>query len=113
MPHLGYVMRSPAQHVTKATLRARFGPEVRITRLGAIWMVHLEQPSAAELAERHAEIQRDMLEPDDCPLCDHLRPEADDTIIFDGPMCFIEPAPWRKLFPDLDEGEPGDIAALN
>lgn len=24
--------------------------------------------------------------------CDHLKPQADDTIIFDGPMCLIEPA---------------------
>ena len=38
--------------------------------------------------------------------CDLMRPQAGDTLIYDDVMCLIEPAPWRKLFPDLDEGEP-------
>ena len=40
----------------EALLRARFGPEAIITQARAIWVVHLDQPSATELAERHAEI---------------------------------------------------------
>ncbi len=35
-----------------------------------------------------------------------MQPQAGDTLIYDEVMCLIEPAPWRKLFPDLDEGEP-------
>jgi len=94
-------------------LRARFGPEALITRLGAIWLVHLDQPSEAEIQKRLAEVQQELLEPEDCGLCDHLRPQAGDTIIFDGPMCPIEPAPWRTLSPDLDEGEPEGIASAS
>ena len=69
-------------------------------------MVHVDQPSADELAQRQAEIERELLEPEDCGLCDQLRPQAGDTLIYDDVMCLIEPAPWRKLFPGLDEGEP-------
>ena len=98
---------------TEALLRARFGPEAIITRVGAMWVVHLDQPSAVELAERHAEIERDMLEPDDCALCDALRPQAGDTVICDGPMCLIEPAPWRQLFPNLHGGHSEWVVSSN
>jgi hypothetical protein len=96
-----------ATDLCETALRTHFGPEALITQVGAVWLVHLDQPSATELAERHAEIERDLLERDDCALCDELRPQAGDTVICDGPMCLIEPAPWRKAYPDLDEGEPG------
>jgi hypothetical protein len=105
--------RLSAKHVTESTLRTRFGPEAIITRFGAIWMVHLDQPSKAEILEREAELQQELLEPEDCGCCDLMRPQAGDTIIFDGPMCLIEPAPWRKLFPDLDDRAPEGIAASN
>ncbi len=39
-------------HTTEALLRARFGPEAIINGVGAIWMVHLDEPSAAEIQER-------------------------------------------------------------
>src|SRR3989338_7533095 len=94
-------------HPTEALLRARFGPEAIICQVGAIWMVHVDQPSAAEIQEREAELQQDLLEPEECGCCDlMMRPQAGDTLIYDDVMCLIEPAPWRKLFPDLDEGEP-------
>jgi hypothetical protein len=93
-------------YATEALLKARFGPEACISRFGAIWVVHVDLPTEAEIQERLAEVEQDMLEPEDCSCCDLMRPQAGDTIIFDGPMCLIEPAPWRKLFPDLDEGEP-------
>ena len=93
-------MRSPAQHITEATLRARFGPEALITRLGTIWMVHLDQPSEAEIQERLAEIERDILEPEDCSLCDLLQLQVGDVLIYDGPMCHHEPAPWRDRDPN-------------
>lgn len=91
---------------TAALLRARLVPEALISRFGAIWLVHVDQPSAAEIEEREAELEQDMLDPDDCGCCDLMRPQAGDTLIYDEVMCLIEPAPWRKLFPDLDEGEP-------
>ena len=91
---------------TEALLRARFGPEAIINQVGAIWLVHLDQPSAAEIQEREAEVEQDLLEPEDCGCCDLMRPQAGDTLIYDDVMCLIEPAPWRKLFPDPDEWEP-------
>ncbi|MDP3723014.1 MAG: hypothetical protein Q8R91_05915 [Candidatus Omnitrophota bacterium] len=97
---------SPVKHATEALLRARFGPEAIINRVGAIWMVHVDQPSKAEIQEREAELQQELLEPDEYGCCDLMRPQAGDTLIYDEVMCLIEPAPWRKLFPDLDEGEP-------
>ncbi len=93
-------------HTTEAILKARFGPEAIITRFGAIWLVHVDQPSAAEIQEREAELQQELLDPDECGCCDLMQPQAGDTLIYDEVMCLIEPAPWRKLFPELDEGEP-------
>ncbi len=93
-------------YATEALLRARFGTEAIITRFGAIWVVHVDQPSKAEIQEREAELQHDLLEPEECGGCDLMRPQAGDTLIYDEVMCLIEPAPWRNLFPDLDEGEP-------
>lgn len=104
-------MSRPLQHVTESTLRDRFGPEAVINQVGAIWLVHMDQPSAAEIREREAELQQDLLNPEDCACCDLMQPRADDTVIFDGPMCLIEPAPGRKLFPGLDEGESENLAA--
>lgn len=98
-------MRSTAKHATQSSLKARFGSEALITRLGTIWMVHLDQPSKAEIQEREAELQQELLEPEDCACCDLMQPQAGDTLIYDEVMCLIEPAPWRKLYPDLDEGE--------
>ena len=86
---------------TKTLLRTRFGPEAIINRVGAIWMVHVDQPSVAEIQEREAELKHDLLESEDCACCDLMWSQAGDTVIFDGPMCLIEPAPWRKLFPDM------------
>lgn len=99
-------MRRSVIYTTEASLRARFGPEALLTRVGAIWLVHLDQPSEAEIQERLTEVQQDVLEPEDCACCDLMRPQAGDTLIYDEVMCLIEPAPWRKLYPDLDEGEP-------
>ena len=99
-------MRSPAIYPTEALLRARFGPEAIINQLGAIWLVHVDQPSATEIQEREAELQQELLEPEDCGCCDLMRPQAGNTLIYDEVMCLIELAPWRKFFPDLDEGEP-------
>jgi hypothetical protein len=99
-------MRIPTIHATEALLRARFGPEATISRMAGAWLVHVDQPSAAEIQEREAELQQDMTNPEDCACCDLMRPQAGDTLIYDEVMCLIEPAPWRKLFPDLDEGEP-------
>ena len=93
-------------HATEALLRARFGPEAIINQVGAIWMVHVDQPSQAEIREREAELRHDLLEPEECGGCELMRPQAGDTLIYDEVMCLIEPAPWRKLFPDLDEWEP-------
>jgi hypothetical protein len=93
-------------HASEALLRARFGPEAIINRVGAIWLVHVDQPSAVEIQERVAEVEQDILEPDDCGCGDLMRPQAGDTLIYDDVMCLIEPAPWRKLFPDLDEWDP-------
>jgi len=106
-------MSSTATHSPEALLRARFGPEALITRLGAIWLVHLDQPSEAEIQKRLAEVQQELLEPEDCGLCDQLRPQAGDTLVYDDVMCLIEPAPWRKLYPDLEEGEPEGIASAS
>lgn len=89
-------MRRPVIYTTEASLRARFGPEALITRFGAIWLVHVDQPSAAEIQERVAEVEQDMLEPDDCGCCDLMRPQAGDVLIYDDVMCLIEPAPWRQ-----------------
>ena len=75
-------MRSPA---TEATLRDRFGPEALISRFGAIWMVHLDQPSAAEIQEREAELHQDLLDPDECGFCDLMRPQAGKVLTDDGP----------------------------
>ena len=58
------VMRSPTQYVTKATLKARFGPEAIVSRVGAIWLVHLDQPSEAEIQERMDELRQELLEPE-------------------------------------------------
>lgn len=91
--------------ITESALRARFGPEAIIRQVGAIWMVHVDQPSTAEIQEREAELEQDMLDPDDCGCCDLMQPQAGDTLIYDDVMCLIEPAPWRKLYPDLDEDE--------
>ena len=77
-------------------------------------MVHLDEPSAAEIQERLAEVQQELLEPEDPACCwDPMRPQAGDTLIYDEVMCLIEPAPWRKLYPDLDEGEPEGIASAS
>ena len=48
-------MSSPVMHATEALLRARYGPQALISRFGAIWLVHLDQPSKAEIQERQAE----------------------------------------------------------
>ena len=95
-------MRSPTVHATEATLRARYGPEAIVSRVGAIWMVHLDQPSKAEIQERLTEVQQDVLEPEDCACCDLMRPQAGDTLIYDDVMCLIEPAPWRRQNPALN-----------
>src|SRR3989338_7708136 len=105
------MLRFPAQYVSESTLRARFGPEAIINQVGAIWLVHVDHPSKAEIQEREAELQQDLVEPEDCACCDLMRPQAGDTLIYDEVMCLIEPAPWRKLFPDLDEGESEGIAS--
>ena len=55
-----------AMQDSEPLLRARFGPEALITRLGTIWLVHLDQPSKAEIQEREAEVEQDILEPDEC-----------------------------------------------
>lgn len=89
-------MRSPAPHVTKATLRACFGPEALISRFGAIWVVHVDLPTEAEIKERVAELQQDLLEPEDCSLCDLLQLQVGDTLIYDGAMYFHEPAPENR-----------------
>ena len=89
-------MSSPATHATEAILRDRYGLEAIVSRVGAIWMVHLDQPSEAEIQERVAEVQRDVLEPENCACCDLMLPQAGDTLIYDDVMCLIEPAPWRK-----------------
>ena len=89
----------------ESLLRTRYGPEAIVSRVGAIWLVHVDQPNEAEIQEREAELQQDLLEPEDCACCDLMRPQAGDTLIYDDVMCLIEPAPWRKLFPDPDEWE--------
>ncbi len=89
-------MRSPTVRATEATLRARYGPEAIVNWVGTIWMVHLDQPSKAEIQERVAEVQQDLLEPEDCSLCDLMEFQAGDVLIYDGAMCFHEPAPWRQ-----------------
>ena len=94
-------MKVPTTSSTEATLRVRYGREAVISRLGAIWLVHLDQPSAAEIQEREAELHQDLLEPDECGCCDLMRPQAGDTLIYDDVMCLIEPAPWRKQDPSL------------
>ncbi len=93
-------------HSPEALLRARYGPEAIVSRVGAIWVVHVDQPTETEIQERLAEVEHELLEPEDCSACDLMRPQAGDTLIYDDVMCLIEPAPWRKLYPDLDEGEP-------
>ncbi len=100
-------------HSPEALLRARFGRKAIINQFGAIWVVHVDGPTEVEIQNRLAEVEQDMLEPDDCASCELMRPQAGDTVIFDGPMCLIEPAPRRKLFPDLDDGAPEGIAASN
>lgn len=107
------MMSSPTVHSPEAVLRARFGPEALIARLGEIWLVHVDQPSKAEIQEREAELRQELLEPEECGCCDLMRPQAGDTLIYDEVMRLIEPAPWRKLFPDFDEGESEWIAASN
>lgn len=94
-------MIATATHSPEAVLRARFGPESLISRFGAIWVVHVDHPTEAEIQERLAEIERDILEPEDCALCDLLQLQAGDVLIYDGAMCFHEPAPWRQQ--DLNE----------
>ena len=47
-------MRLSLMSTTESILQARFGPEALITQVGAIWLVHLDQPSAAEIQEREA-----------------------------------------------------------
>ena len=86
---------------TESLLRARFGPEAIINQVGAIWMVHIDQPNKAEIQERETELHQDLLEPEDCGLCDPMRPQAGDTLIYDDVMCLIEPAPWRSQVPHL------------
>ena len=66
-------------------------------------MVHVDQPSEAEIQEREAELQQELLEPKECGGCDLMRPQAGDTLIYDDVMCLIEPAPWRDLDPNLGE----------
>ncbi len=44
-------------HTTETLLRARFGPEALITRLGAIWVVHVDRPTEVEIQDRLAELQ--------------------------------------------------------
>ena len=96
-------MSSPATHSPEAILRARYGPEAVLTRVEAIWMVHLDQPSEAEIQERVAELQQDLLEPEDCSLCDLMEFQAGDVLIYDGPMFLYEPAPWRDHDSALNE----------
>ena len=40
-----------------------------------------------------------------------MRPQAGDTLIYDEVMCLIELAPWRKLYPDPDQGALDGMAA--
>ncbi|MBI4342949.1 MAG: hypothetical protein HY599_06245 [Candidatus Omnitrophica bacterium] len=68
--------------MTRAALRARFGPDAIINQVGAIWMVHVDQPSAAEIQEREAELQQELLDPEECGGCDLMRPQAGDTLIY-------------------------------
>jgi len=68
-------------HASETALRARFGSEAIINQVGAIWMVHVDQPSKAEILEREAELQQDLLEPEECDCCDLMRPQAGDTLI--------------------------------
>ena len=77
---------SPGKHSTESLLRARFGPEAIINQVGAIWMVHIDQPNKAEIQEREAELEQDLLEPEECGGCDLMRPQAGDTLIYDDVM---------------------------
>ena len=86
----------------EGALKIRFGPEARITRVGAIWVVHLDHPAEATVQERLAEVQREVLEPADCPLCESERPQAGDTLIYDEEARSREPAPRRNRDPDLN-----------
>jgi len=63
-------------HASETALRARFGPDAIISRMSDIWLVHVDQPSQAEIREREAELQQDMTNPDDCTCCDLMRPQA-------------------------------------
>ena len=62
--------------------------------------MYLDHPSEAEIQERLAEVQQEVLEPNDCACCDLMRPQAGDVLIYDGPMCLHEPAPWRSHDPN-------------
>ncbi|HEX9780917.1 MAG TPA: hypothetical protein VGB20_06865 [bacterium] len=82
-------------------LKARYGWDAVIGRLGELWLVHLDQPSQDEIRERIEEARQDFFDdPEDCPCCEMIRPQAGDILVFDGPMCQIERAPWRKQIPD-------------
>ena len=52
------------------------------------------------IQEHLAEVQQELLEPEDCTLCDHLRPQAGDTLIYDQVI-------WFRLV--IDPGDPSTV----
>lgn len=63
-------------------LREEYGPEACFTRFDGFLIVHLDQPDETEIQERIAETRRDATEPNDCPLCEMMRPTPGTRIVY-------------------------------
>jgi hypothetical protein len=61
-------------------LRQIFGDGAVISRVGRFNLVHLDNPSAAEIERRAREFDPDDLFDDDCPLCRMLREDGGNVV---------------------------------
>jgi hypothetical protein len=61
-------------------LRATYGLEAVVSRVGSFNLIHLDAPSPEEVLRRRVEFDPDLLFEDDCPLCRSMKRQGVDVI---------------------------------
>lgn len=82
MPESEPFLGQNESHQSDDELKRLFGDGAVISHVGRFNLVHLDDPSPAELERRVREFNPDDLFEDDCPLCCMLR-EQGGNVVFD------------------------------
>lgn len=73
-------------------LKTIFGEDAVISRVGRFNLIHLDRPSAAEIAHRVAQFDPEDYFDDDCPLCRMMLEEGGDIVYDDFSGASADPA---------------------